>query len=108
MPLIEWAGTIIPKLLWHRLSRLLSGRRFLSENQTPELWDDLAATLERLAVKMKVSSIHYLFCSEDEKRWLGQRGYIPRDTFQFQWLNEGYETFDDFLMRFPEQTTPSN
>ena len=93
-------GSYYPKIVVASPFSPVGGRRFLSENQTPELWDDLASTLERLAVKMKVSSIHYLFCSEAEKRWLGQRGYIPRDTFQFQWLNEGYETFDDFLARF--------
>jgi uncharacterized protein len=43
---------------------------------------------------------HVLFCQREEAEWLAERGLFPRTQFQFHWLNEGYQHFDDFLGRF--------
>jgi len=51
----------------------------------------------------RVSSVHFLFCTEDEKGALGAAGYLPRLSMQFHWHNrEGrpFESFDDYLTTF--------
>ncbi len=44
-----------------------------------------------------LSGIHALFCTEAEQRLLGEQGYAPRLTHQFHWINQGYQTFEDYL-----------
>ena len=48
------------------------------------------------------SSIHVLFCPEDESTALGQAGYKQRLSMQFHWTNREppYRDFDDFLGAF--------
>jgi len=45
------------------------------------------------------SSIHVLFCPEEESGQLAEAGYRPRLSMQFHWTNrpEPYRDFDDFL-----------
>ncbi len=43
------------------------------------------------------SSIHWLFCTQDEQQQLSKLGFFPRASYQFHWHNAGYQTFDDFL-----------
>jgi predicted N-acyltransferase len=65
----------------------------------------LAALVEGMravADEEKASSIHVLFCSEEESAALGTAGYKPRLTMQFHWTNREppYRDFDDFLGAF--------
>lgn len=60
----------------------------------------LIDALNGLGRKLNASSIHVLFSTEEEKQWLARNDYLVRDTFQFQWLNEGYSDFESFLSRF--------
>jgi len=65
----------------------------------------LAALLEGMrsvADDEDASSIHVLFCPEDEAAWLGAAGYRPRLSMQFHWINRTppYQDFDDFLGAF--------
>jgi predicted N-acyltransferase len=48
------------------------------------------------------SSIHVLFCTEDETAPLREAGYKPRLTMQFHWVNREppYRDFEDFLGTF--------
>jgi len=47
------------------------------------------------------SSIHFLFVNEEERdALLSQRELMPRESIQFHWHNEGFESFDDYLARF--------
>jgi len=57
------------------------------------------ALIDTSLVKMpkQVSSLHYLFTNEHETALLESRGFFRRVGCQFQWQNQGYETFDDFL-----------
>lgn len=56
--------------------------------------------LRALADSIEAWSIHVLFCTEEERAGLAQQGVVPRLTHQFHWVNEGYESFDDWLQRF--------
>ncbi|MCB9674280.1 MAG: GNAT family N-acetyltransferase [Alphaproteobacteria bacterium] len=44
--------------------------------------------------------IHVLFDTAEEARALEGLGGFTRTQFQFWWFNEGYRTFEDFLVRF--------
>jgi predicted N-acyltransferase len=48
------------------------------------------------------SSIHVLFCREEEAGLLAAAGYVPRLSMQFHWTNRAtpYRDFDDFLGEF--------
>ncbi len=43
------------------------------------------------------SGVHVTFATEDEYRFLGERGFLQRMDQQFHWENAGYGSFDDFL-----------
>jgi predicted N-acyltransferase len=50
-----------------------------------------------LAQQSSCSSVHWLFCSEEEARALAAHGYLVRQTFQYHWHNRGWPDFDAFL-----------
>jgi predicted N-acyltransferase len=50
-----------------------------------------------LTEELGVSSLHITFMTRAEWELAGRLGYLRRTDQQFHWLNEGYETFDDFL-----------
>lgn len=73
-----------------------TGRRFL---MAPGL-DVSAALIEGLLElhrARKSSSVHVLFCSEEEALALERAGFIRRRTHQYHFTNPGYASFDDFL-----------
>lgn len=47
--------------------------------------------------KEHISSIHFLFLTEKEQRFLEKLGFLTRKTHQYHWKNREYECFDDFL-----------
>jgi predicted N-acyltransferase len=53
--------------------------------------------VREVADQVGASSIHWLFCTEDEERRLVDAGYLARATYQFHWKNRAYASFDDFL-----------
>jgi predicted N-acyltransferase len=55
------------------------------------------ATVRAIADDAGASSIHWLFCTEDESRRLAAAGYLERASYQFHWHNRGYASFDEFL-----------
>lgn len=59
------------------------------------------AVLVRAAVQLaqaaNISSIHVLFPNLEEVDAYKEAGFLLREGVQFHWLNDGYETFDDFL-----------
>ena len=59
--------------------------------------DQLTAGLVAVARQLDVSTVHVNFAPEDEWRHMGDFGLLQRTDQQFHWLNDGYETFDDFL-----------
>jgi len=66
----------------------------------------LVRAARELADDEKVSSIHFLFCTEPEKQLLAEAGYFPRLSMQFHWHNRPerpFESFDDYLATFRAQ-----
>lgn len=63
----------------------------------------LMAGVRAVADEANASSVHFLFCREDEALLLARHGYHPRLSMQFHWANrspEAYRDFDDFLGAF--------
>jgi len=59
--------------------------------------DALARTFAGLPGRLKVSSAHLTFCTQDEAETLEDAGCILRRGFQFHWENRGYRDFEAFL-----------
>jgi len=55
------------------------------------------AGVRAIADDVGASSVHWLFCTEDEERRLCAAGHAARTTYQFHWHDRGYHSFDDFL-----------
>ena len=53
--------------------------------------------VRELADATECSSIHWLFCTDEERRRLVNAGFAARASYQFHWHNRGYACFDDFL-----------
>jgi hypothetical protein len=60
----------------------------------------LRRLLERWLRAGKVSGAHVLYCSETEMDELALERLEPRYGVQFQWHNQGYGSFDDWLATF--------
>jgi uncharacterized protein len=63
----------------------------------------LLAGVRELAVQERVSSVHFLFCTENEKATLARHEYLPRLSLQFHWQNRAerpFESFEDYLSTF--------
>ena len=51
----------------------------------------------------RASSVHVLFCTDEEKQLLAAHAYAPRLSLQFHWHNRAgrpFESFDDYLTTF--------
>ena len=57
----------------------------------------LVAGLLDVVRARRLSGLHFLFLPERECGFLAERGFLPRTTYQFHWLNRGYRTFEDFV-----------
>jgi len=57
----------------------------------------LLQALLGLCRERKVSSLHLLFLSEDDAAVCEQAGLMARHTVQFHWVNQGWDSFDEFL-----------
>lgn len=58
----------------------------------------LIAGLEALREQAQASSVHVTFAQEPDRGALLEAGYLERHDLQFHWHNEGFETYDDFLL----------
>jgi predicted N-acyltransferase len=72
------------------------GPRLLRRPNAPAI-DMLANALIGACEKMRLSSLHLSFCTEDEYDTLGKQGFLQRLGLQYHWHNQGYNNFDDFL-----------
>lgn len=52
------------------------------------------------AQSLGVSSLHWLFTTEDETALTEQAGMLRRMGCQFHWQNQGYASWDDYLEEF--------
>jgi hypothetical protein len=91
-----------PKLLVAAPFTPATGVRFLTAPDTdrPTLIRLLGQTLQEVCTQNGLSSVHVNFCLEDETAALAEIGYLKRVGLQYQWLNHGYRTFDDYLAHF--------
>jgi predicted N-acyltransferase len=62
-----------------------------------------AAALLELPGQLDLSSAHMLFPTEEEATDLEARGLVRRSTIQFQWHNQGFATYEDFLATLPSK-----
>ncbi|MGI9365034.1 MAG: GNAT family N-acetyltransferase [Rhizobiaceae bacterium] len=92
-------GSYYPKLQATVPFTPASGRRLLVGNgsQADRRRLMLAGGLQRVCEQLDVSSAHITFMQEAEWTLLGENGFLRRNDQQFHWLNDGYESFDDFL-----------
>ncbi len=58
---------------------------------------DLMKSYEELFFKNNFSSSHFLFITEEEKKFFKSFDYLIRDSFQYHFFNENYKSFDEFL-----------
>lgn len=88
-----------PKLVVASPYTPATGPRILTAEGTEH--DRLAAALTQGAVqvaqRMGVSSLHWLFVSEEESRLLAASGMLRRTGCQFHWENAAYRDFEQFL-----------
>jgi predicted N-acyltransferase len=61
---------------------------------------DLIRATGEWAECLPVSSLHWLFTSSDETRWLEDAGFLRRMGCQFHWENPGYGSFAELLEMF--------
>ena len=59
--------------------------------------------MSRVLEAQSISSAHVLFLTEDEAEAFGRAGYALRLGIQYQWHNQDYGTFEDFLTTFPSK-----
>jgi predicted N-acyltransferase len=63
----------------------------------------MAEGVRRILDAQSLSSAHVLFLPEEEAAAFGRAGYALRLGIQYQWHNQGYGTFEDFLSAFPSK-----
>jgi len=90
-----------PKLVVAAPATPATGPRILLARDLGPLAKTIRAVLidavRAIADDAQCSSIHWLFCTEEEQRALAEAGYFPRASLQFHWKNRGYGSFGDFL-----------
>ena len=84
-----------PKLLAAVPFSPIPGSRLLGTNEHDR--QALVEGLLEVAHQSDFSSLHLLFGTETEMKWLATRGFMIRQGVQFQWFNREYADFDAFL-----------
>jgi predicted N-acyltransferase len=92
-------GRYYPKLVCASPFSPVTGPRLLVREGVPA--DDGRGWLLQAGLsvceRFGVCTLGFNFVTEDEWRFLGERGLLLRQNQQYHWLNAGYRTFDDFL-----------
>jgi predicted N-acyltransferase len=91
-----------PKLLTAVPYSPVTGPRLLTRRGHPDP-AGLRRRLVQLAIdaceQLQLSSWHCNFVGPEEDEALHEAELLPRQDWQFHWVNEGYSGFDDFLER---------
>ena len=79
-----------------------TGNRLLvdGEREFEPVATQLLIAARTLGAEVRASSLHVLFPTDRERRFLRKDGLMSRKSCQFHWHNDRYATFDDFLGRF--------
>ena len=77
----------------------VTGTRLLAVNTPAKntIKECLIQAALSLAKNERVSSLHWLFTTEEETQILENYDHIRRSGYQFHWHNQGYQSFDEFL-----------
>ena len=92
-------GRYYPKLLSAIPFTPATGPRLLVADtpEAPFYRRALIQALQQVADQTGVSGLHVNFPTEAEWQEFASAGWLQRYGQQYHWVNEGYETFDDFL-----------
>ncbi len=71
--------------------------------QREDIANALIATALDVGSRNELSSLHWLFTTEEDTQRLERHGLMRRMGVQFHWQNQGYRDFDDFLSRLSAQ-----
>jgi len=91
-----------PKLLVAAPFTPATGVRFLvhPDCERTAVIQTLASALKEICGRQGLSSVHVNFCLAEEAAVLARLGFEERTGYQFQWINPGWRTFDDYLDAF--------
>ncbi len=91
-----------PKLLVASPFTPATGVRFLAHSDADRagVIHALGGAVQEICRRQGFSSAHVNFCLADEVAALGALGFEERSGYQFQWINPGWRTFDDYLDAF--------
>ncbi len=87
-------GRYYPKLLSAAPFTPATGPRMLSPD--PGVRVALQAALPAVAEQVGISTAHVTFPPQEEWETAEEQGFLLRADQQFQWVNRGYDSFDDF------------
>ncbi len=91
-------GNYYPKLQIAVPFTPASGRRFLTRDGFESTGiSALIQGVVQLGTDNDISSAHITFCTQKEAEIGQEIGLLSRASQQFHWLNDGYDSFDDFL-----------
>ena len=79
-----------------------TGQRVLvdEDSEFEPVATELMVSACNIGADLRASSMHVLFPTDSQRRFLGNNGLMPRKSCQFHWHNDGYASFEDFLKRF--------
>jgi uncharacterized protein len=88
-----------PKVLCAIPFTPVQGSRLLSKPGLDKafIYSKLISGLKSLVIENNLSSAHVLFPQKDEFEILNTNGFLLRDSVQFHWHNQNYQTFEQFL-----------
>lgn len=105
----SWANAAIraqipyyPKLLSAIPFTPVSCRKFLThpDFKAEEISASLLKTCVDLRITNQLASLNFLFTSPEENVLLGSKDFLIRESFQYHWKNQNFESFEDFLKLF--------
>ncbi len=105
----EWANVAqrlgvryYPKLVAMIPFTPATGYRFLMDpsEDRDQLLDAMLGEIDRWSHRQKLAIWNVLYPAPEFQKQLEQRGFMARLGHNYQWQNDGYTTFEDFLDRF--------
>ncbi len=105
----EWASVAYqigeqyyPKLIGMSPFTPATGYRVLihPEVEEADLWPVMVEALDHFCQKQDISVCSFLYVDPAWREVLANSGFTPRITHNYQWQNQGYQTYDDFLQQF--------
>ncbi|MEM7071816.1 MAG: peptidogalycan biosysnthesis protein, partial [Pseudomonadota bacterium] len=93
-------GQYYPKMLAAIPFTPVTGPRLLAigdDKRRLQIFSKLLQTACDQLLEQNLSSLHINFCLQREQDFLHQQGFLIRKMHQYHWINNNYQTFDDFL-----------